>query len=294
MSHLLLGAHVSTAGGLALAPARGAAIGATAIQIFTSSPNQWRPRAVTAADARAFRRALAATPIRAVIAHDSYLINLASPDPGLWRRSLEAFIAELRRCRLLGIPFVVSHPGNYRADRAAGLARNARGYGRALAAVPDVRVLLEGTAGAGTALGASFVELAGLRAAIPAAVRARVGLCLDTAHLHAAGYHLHEGWETTWDALDRTIGFSHLHCLHLNDSRAPRGSGLDRHEWIGDGHLGAEPFRRVMREARFANVIKIIETPKRDDPVRHDRRMLRRLRAYARREPGPEVEALDR
>jgi len=289
----LLGAHVSTQGGLHLAPARGAAIGATAIQIFTSSPNQWRQRAVTTADARAFRTALTASPIRAVVAHDSYLINLASPDAALWRRSLRAFVAELRRCRALGIPFVVSHPGNYRSDRAAGLARNARGYARALAMVPEVQVLLEGTAGAGTALGGSFAELAALRAAIPAAVRDRVGVCLDTAHLHAAGYHLRDGWDAVWDAFDRTVGFAQLWCLHLNDSAVPRGSRLDRHEWIGDGRLGAEPFRRLMREARFANVIKIIETPKRDDPVRHDRRMLRRLRGFVRRDPnsGGEVVA---
>jgi len=278
---------VSTEGGLARAPARAAAIGATAIQIFTSSPNQWRARAVTGPAASAFRTALAASPVRAVVAHDSYLINLASPDPALWRRSLRAFVAELERCHALGIPFVVSHPGNYRVDRAAGLARNARGYAQALALVPEVRVLLEATAGAGTALGASFTELGALRTAIPAAVRDRVGVCLDTAHLHAAGYHLRDGWDAVWDAFDRTVGFAHLQCLHLNDSAAPRGSRRDRHEWIGDGQLGAGPFQRLMREARFANVIKIIETPKRDDPVRHDRRMLRRLRGFARRDPNP-------
>ena len=278
---------------MALAPARGAAIGATAIQIFTTSPNQWRARTVTAVEAEAFRMALAASPIRAVVAHDSYLSNLASPDPTLWRRSVDAFVTELERCRVLGIPFVVSHPGNYRADRVTGLARNARGYAHALAAVPDVGVLIEGTAGAGTALGASFTELAALRAAIPPPLRDRVGVCLDTAHLHAAGYHLREGWEMTWRAFERTVGFAQLKCLHLNDSAARRGSRLDRHEWIGDGTIGPEPFRRLMREARFAGVIKIIETPKRDDPVRHDRRMLRRLRGYARHISGREIEAIE-
>ena len=278
----LVGAHVSTAGGLALAPARGAAIGATAIQVFTKTPNQWRDPAIGAGEVAAFRAALADHGIRAVVAHDSYLINLASPDPALWRRSLGAFTAELARCRSLGIPAVVSHPGNHIAGRVAGLARNAAGYAAALDAVPGVAVWIEGTAGSGTALGATFTELAELRDRVPAALRSRVGVCLDTAHLHAAGYDVTGGWETLWDAFDRTVGSDQLRCLHLNDSQAGRGSRLDRHEWIGDGTLGPIPFRRVMREPRFARVVKIIETPKRDDPVRHDRRMLRRLRAYAR------------
>jgi deoxyribonuclease-4 len=278
----LLGAHVSTAGGMALAPARGAAIGATAIQVFTKTPNQWREPTIGAAEAAAFRAAVAAHGIRAVVAHDCYLINLASPDPALWRRSVRSFTAELTRCRALGIAAVVSHPGNYIAGRAAGLARNANGYAAALEAVPDVAVLLEGTAGSGTALGATFGELAELRDRLPAALRPRVGVCLDTAHLHAAGYDVAGGWEALWDAFDRTVGMAHLRCLHLNDSQAARGSRFDRHEWIGDGTIGPAPFRRVMREPRFAGVIKIIETPKRDDPVRHDRRMLNRLRGYAR------------
>lgn len=280
---LPLGAHVSTQGGLHLAPERGARIGATAIQIFTTSPNQWRQRVLTTDETRAFRDACARAAITVTVAHDSYLINLATPDPTLWRRSRDALIAELERCRLLGIPFLVSHPGNYGTDRAAGLARNARGYAEALAAASHVTILIEGTAGAGTALGASFAELAAIRAAIPSALRGRTGVCLDTAHLHAAGYDLVRGWEAVWDAFDRTVGQAHLACLHLNDARGPRGSRRDRHEWIGEGALGPAPFRRLMQEARFAEVIKIIETPKGDDPMRHDRRMLRRLRAYARR-----------
>lgn len=278
----LLGAHVSTAGGIALAPARGAAIGATAIQVFTKTPNQWRDPQIRDDEAAAFRAAIAASGIRAVVSHDSYLINLASPDRSLWRRSLRSFTAELARCRALGIAAVVSHPGNHIAGRAAGLSRNAAGYAAALETVPDVAVLLEGTAGSGTALGATFTELAELRDRLPAALRPRVGICLDTAHLHAAGYDLVGGWETLWDAFDRTVGLAHLRCFHLNDSQAARGSRLDRHEWIAEGRIGPAPFRRLMREPRFAGVIKIIETPKRDDPVRYDRRMLRRLRAYGR------------
>ncbi len=279
----LLGAHVSTAGGLAWAPERGVAIGASAIQVFTKTPNQWRERVLTDADVTPFRAALAASGIRAVVSHDSYLINLASPDPALRAKSVRAFTAELMRCRALGIPWIVSHPGNYIDDRAAGLERNARGYAECLAHVTGaVGVLVEGTAGSGTALGSSFEELATLRAALPAALKHRMAFCLDTAHLHARGYDVIHELDGVWEQFDRAVGFGLLKCLHLNDSKAAAGSRIDRHQWIGEGTLGPDPFRRIMRDPRFQRVIKIIETPKGDDPLRHDRRMLRRLRAYAR------------
>jgi deoxyribonuclease-4 len=279
----LLGAHVSTSGGVAEAPARGAQIGATAIQVFTKTPNQWREPPLDAGVVARFRAAVARHGIGVVVAHDSYLINLASPDEALRAKSMRSFIGELTRCRSLGIPWVVSHPGNYMDERAAGLERNSLGYAECLAAVPDdVGVLIEGTAGAGTALGATFEELRDLRDALPGAARARVGFCLDTAHLHAAGYDVAHAIEGVWEAFDRVVGLEFLKCLHLNDSKAAPGSHLDRHEWIAEGTIGAEPFRRIMRDPRFVNVIKIIETPKLDDPVKHDRRMLRRLRAYAR------------
>lgn len=278
----LLGAHVSSRGGVAESPARGAAIGARVIQLFTKTPNQWREPVLTAAAVASFRAAVRRAGLRAVVAHDSYLINLASPDDVLRTRSIAGFRAELARCRALGIPWVVSHPGNYIDDRTAGLERNARAYAECLAAVPgDVGVLIEGTAGCGTALGSRFEDLRALRDALPPDARARVGFCLDTAHLHAVGYDVSQ-IEAVWDEFDRVVGLDHLKCLHLNDSRVARGSCVDRHEWIGEGQIGAEPFRRIMRDARLAEVIKIIETPKRDDPLRHDRRMLRRLRAYAR------------
>jgi len=279
----LLGAHVSTQGGVARAPARGNAIGATAIQVFTKTPNQWREPMVRDADIAAFRSSLAGSGIRAVVSHDSYLINLASPDEALRTKSIGAFTGELHRSRAFGIPWVVSHPGNYIDDRAAGLARNARSYAQCLAAVSgEVGVLIEGTAGAGTALGSTFEELRALRDALPAGVQARVGFCLDTAHLHAAGYDVATALEEVWERFDEDIGLTHLKCLHLNDSKGAPGSHLDRHQWIGEGTIGPEPFRRIMRDPRLAPVIKIIETPKGEDPIRHDRRMLRRLRAYAR------------
>lgn len=278
----MLGAHVSSQGGVAAAPARGGALRATAIQLFTKTPNQWREPAIAAEMVGRFRTEVTRHGLDAVIAHDSYLINLASPDPVLRARSVASFTAELERSRALGLRAVVSHPGNYIDDKGAGLERNARGYAASLAAVPGApEVWIEGTAGSGTALGARFEELRDLRNALPDEIRTRVGFCLDTAHLHAVGYDLARV-EAVWEEFDRVIGFALLKCLHLNDSRAAAGSRVDRHEWIAEGRIGAEPFRRIMRDPALNDVVKIIETPKRDDPLRHDRRMLRRLRAYAR------------
>ncbi|MGA2382011.1 MAG: deoxyribonuclease IV [Gemmatimonadales bacterium] len=281
-----MGAHVSTQGGVALAPERGRLIGASAIQVFTKTPNQWREPALKRGAAPAFTRALARHGIRAVASHDSYLINLASPDPALRRRSRQSFIAELERCEVLGIPYLVSHPGNFLDDRERGLVRNAESYGGCLAAVPGrVRVLLETTAGSGTALGSSFEELAALVEAMPRAARRRIGFCADTCHLFAAGYDLAGDYDGVWDAFDRVLGLERLFCLHLNDSVGDLGSRRDRHALIGEGALGPEPFRRIMRDERHAGVIKILETPKGEDMVTNDRRMLRRLRAYARATP---------
>ena len=278
----MLGAHVSSRGGVAAAPERGAELRATAIQLFTKTPNQWREPPLGDEHVGRFRDAVARHRLETVVAHDSYLINLASPDPVLRARSIESFKRELERSRALGLRAVVSHPGNYIGERDAGLERNARGYAECLAAVSgDLEVWIEGTAGSGTALGARFEELRALRDALPPDVRKRVGFCLDTAHLHAVGYDLAH-IERVWEEFDRVVGFELLKCLHLNDSRAAAGSRVDRHEWIAEGRIGAEPFRRIMRDPALASVVKIIETPKRDDPLRHDRRMLRRLRAYAR------------
>ncbi len=277
-----LGAHVSARGGVATAPARGVAIGASAIQVFTKTPSQWREPILGDDVAAAFRRELARSGIARIVAHDSYLINLATPDPVLRRRSEASFRAELERCVALGIPYVVSHPGNFIDDRTAGLERNAAAYTRCLEAVPGVGVLLETTAGTGTALGSTFEELAALREAIGARVRKRIGFCADTCHLYSAGYDLVRDFEGVWRHWDATIGLRRLHCLHLNDSKTPLGSRRDRHELIGEGSLGPEPFRQIMQDGRFADVMKILETPKGDDEFTLDRRMMRRLKVYAR------------
>ncbi len=278
----LLGAHVSTQGGPATAPGRGAAIGATALQLFTKTPNMWREPVVTPEIAAAFKKARAEHPVGAIVSHDSYLINLASPDPDLRAKSLAAFSGELTRSQALGLDGIVSHPGNFIDDHDAGLERNAAAITEALRAVPgEVMVFLETTAGTGTVLGRTFEELRDIRGLIGADVRDRVAFCADTCHLYSAGYDLVNDFDGVWAAWERIIGLTHLRCLHLNDSKNPFASKKDRHELIGDGSLGTEPFRRIMTDRRFAQIPKLLETPKGDDDeVTNDRRMLALLRSF--------------
>jgi deoxyribonuclease IV len=278
-----LGAHVSIAGGVSTAVERARAIGATAIQIFTKTSNQWKEPAIEAAEREAFRQAVAASPIAFTNAHDSYLINLASPDPVLWVRSLISFTSELRRCEALGLHALVSHPGNFMDDRASGIARNAAAITLALESVPgSVRLLMELTAGSGTVIGSSFEEMALLLGALPQSLQSRVGVCLDTAHVFAAGYDLRDRWDDVWLAFDDALGLDRLGLLHLNDSKAPLGSRKDRHELIGEGAIGVQPFRRIMEDPRLARIPKVIETPKGEDGQTNDRRMLALLREAGR------------
>lgn len=281
-THERLGAHVSTQGGIQHAPGRGVAIGATAIQVFTKTPNQWREPQISRTVCESFQGALETSGLRGVLSHDSYLINLASPDPVLNDRSITSFVAELERCKALGIAAVVSHPGNYIDDRERGIRRNAEAYTRCLETVGEVRVLVETTARCGTALGGSFEELAELRALIPASLRDRIGFCVDTCHIYSAGYDLVNDFDAVWEQWDALIGLEHLECFHLNDSKTAFHSCRDRHELIGEGSLGPAPFRRIMTDPRFERTIKILETPKGEDLVTLDRKMLRRLRRYAR------------
>jgi deoxyribonuclease-4 len=277
----LLGAHVSTAGGTAAAPPRAKAIGATAMQIFSKQANRWAERCCDEEEARAFAAALADTAVRATSAHDSYLINLASPDAGLRARSLLSFMYELQRCESLGIDALVSHPGNYMDDRESGLDRNAEALGLALELVPGrTMVLLETTAGSGTVLGATFEEMARLVERVPEPHRSRVGVCVDTCHVFAAGYDLVHDYEGVWARFADTIGLARLRAMHFNDSRTPLGSRRDRHELIAEGALGEAPFRRLMNDQRFVDIPKLIETPKLGDAETTDRRMLERLRSY--------------
>ena len=279
-----LGAHISTAGGVALAPPRADDIGATAMQIFTKQPNRWAEHDVAASDAKAFHEALGRSGVRFSNAHDSYLINLASPDAALREKSIASFRGELRRCHALGLDALVSHPGNFMDDRASGIARNADAITESLERERGAtRLLMELTAGQGTVIGATFEEMALLLKKIPAKLRKRVGVCLDTAHVFAAGYDLINDYDGVWARFDDVLGIARLGVLHLNDSRAPLGSRKDRHELIGAGTIGAGPFARIMTDERLAKIPKVLETPKGDDLVTNDRRMLRMLRGFARK-----------
>ena len=280
-SGLRLGTHVSSQGGSFAAPPRALEIGATALQLFTKTPNQWKEREIDAAEVAQFRAALAEAGSPVTVSHDSYLINLASPDDAMRARSQESFATELRRCHALGIDYLVSHPGNYMDDREAGIARNAAAIAAALHAEPGPTILcLETTAGTGTALGATFEELAALIAALPVALRRRVGICVDTCHIYSAGYDIVHDFDGVIDTFDRVIGLERLKVWHLNDSKTPFNSHRDRHELIGAGSLGDAPFRRIMTDPRFSQTIRILETPKLDDATRTDRTMLNRLLGF--------------
>jgi deoxyribonuclease IV len=276
-----LGAHVSSAGGTARAPARGAELDAVVIQLFTKQPNRWAERAVDPDESEAFRSACQEHGIRTAASHDSYLINLATADETLFHRSRDSFIAELRRCEALGLDFLVSHPGNATdGDRGRGIRQNADAISFALDAVPgSTRVLLEGTAGTGTALGATFLELAEILEPILDRHPERAGICLDTCHLWAAGYDLRD-LDGVLHELDRSVGLPHLRLLHLNDSATPFNSRRDRHAHIGTGSIGDAVFRSLLNHTALAHVPKVIETPKDDDAVAADRANLSRLRAY--------------
>jgi deoxyribonuclease IV len=276
-----LGAHVSAAGGVRNAPARAAELGAVVLQLFTKQPSRWAEPNLTDEECDAFVEAARAAGIIAASAHDSYLINLATPDPVLHARSAAAFEAELRRCAALRIDLVVTHPGNATdGDRASGIARNADAVTRALEAVPGIDVLFETTAGAGRAIGAAFEELAALLHALPAALQPRAGVCLDTCHVWAAGYDLRRDYDDVMTRFDGIMGVERIRMFHLNDSLGELGSRRDRHAHIGAGALGDEPFRRLMLDGRFAAVPKILETPKDHDPVQTDRANLARLRGF--------------
>jgi deoxyribonuclease IV len=277
-----LGAHVSASGGVHRAPARAREIDAVVLQLFTKQPSRWAEPEIDDDTAAAFAAERAEHGITFAGAHDSYLINLSTPDRRLWRMSQRSFEAELRRCALLGLDFLVTHPGNATdKDIPAGLERNARGLTESLRAVGGpTRVLLELTAGSGTSVGASFENLRSIIEAIPDAHRHRVGACFDTCHAYSAGYDLVNDYDGVWDAFDRIVGFDRLGLIHMNDSMRPFASKKDRHEAIGEGTLGLEPFRRIVLDERLRAVPKILETPKGDDGVTADRANLDLLRGF--------------
>jgi len=263
-----LGAHESIAGGLYRAFDRARSVGCETVQIFVKSNRSWAVKPLTDDDIARFKAKAAETGIQPVVGHTSYLLNLAAPGDDLWRRSLETLIVELERCEALEIPYLVLHPGSHvGAGEEAGLARVAEALGRVHAATPGFRaqILLETTAGQGTNLGYRFEHLAWLLENTPEGER--LGVCLDTCHVFAAGYELRteEGYEATMAAFDRLVGLSRLRAVHLNDSKGDLGSRKDRHEHIGQGFIGLEGFRRVLNDPRLAGLPGLLETPKSDD-----------------------------
>jgi deoxyribonuclease-4 len=256
---------MSVAGGLPRAVERAVVHRCDALQIFTKNANQWRGRTLPPDEIREFRARVKAARLDPVVSHASYLINLATTDPALRRQSLDAMGDEIDRAEALGLLGVVLHPGCYTAgNEADGLALIADGLLELLRARRrgKTMVLLEHTAGQGTALGATFEQLASIIAKMND--HRRVGVCLDTCHLLASGYDLcsPEGYASTFKQFGHLVGFERLKAFHLNDSKKPLGSRVDRHEHIGQGCLGLEPFRRIVNDRRFRGLPMLLETPK--------------------------------
>jgi deoxyribonuclease IV len=290
-----LGAHVSVAGGLETAFQRAADLGCDALQIFVKNANQWSARPLAGEEAAAFRAAHRAfrssASGAAVMAHASYLINLAATDPEVLRRSRQALADELERCSRLGVAALVLHPGAHLgAGEEAGLDRAAASLDAVLAALPGVRtrILLENTAGQGSCMGHRLEHLAGIRQRLPPPRRRRVGVCIDTCHAFAAGYAIHDrsGWSDFLAELAERLGLAILGCLHLNDSLRPFGSRRDRHAHIGEGLLGIEAFARVLAEPALGAVPMVVETEPEKEMAGH-RRDLAVLRGLTSRAAGP-------
>jgi len=264
-SEPLFGSHMSIAGGYHKAVEAAHAVEFKSVQLFTKNNNQWKAPEITAEQAKAFRDSLQTTGILHPVSHASYLINLGSPDDLLWRKSIEAMAVEVARCEILGIGDLVVHPGAHvGSGEEAALSRIAQALGEVIrmTAGMDVRIDLETTAGQGSTLGHRFEHLK--RIIELCENPERLGVCVDTCHIFAAGYSLETRgeYDGTMEELDRTVGLDWVRVWHLNDSCRDRGSRVDRHAAIGGGKLGLEPFRHLVNDARFRPLPLILETPK--------------------------------
>jgi deoxyribonuclease-4 len=267
MGRLLAGAHMSIAGGIYRAFERGTRANCRTIQVFLKNSNRWEAKPLTDQDQVLFRQAQSTHQIHPILAHDSYLINLASPNDRLYLKSIKAFIEELKRAAFLGIPYLVLHPGAHTGSGVeAGLSRVVNALNQAMNAVaPSVTILLENTAGQGSCLGYRFEHLADILERIDDSER--VGICLDTCHLFAAGYDIRteKDYRSTIRKFDRIVGIDNIRAFHVNDSRKDLGSRVDRHCHIGQGFMGLEAFRCLVNDRRFTKIPKILETPKGPD-----------------------------
>jgi deoxyribonuclease-4 len=269
----LLGAHMSIAGGLYTALLRGKASGCSAIQLFTSNRNQWERKKPTAEDINAFQRAAERTSVKPVAVHTSYLINLASARKEVLEKSYHALLDELEMAELLAVPYIVIHPGSHLGEgESKGLRRVAAAISRASGSreLFNTKILLETTSGQGTNLGYRFEHLAEIIAL--AGYPDRMGVCFDTCHAFAAGYDFRsmQTYEQLLSEFDRIIGLNRLYLFHVNDSKSPIGSRLDRHEHIGKGHIGLKAFSFFLHDPRFAHLPFLLETPKGGDPKGKD------------------------
>jgi deoxyribonuclease-4 len=262
------GAHMSIAGGLHKAFGHGERAGCEALQIFSKNQQQWRAKPLTEADIAKFKAEHQRCGSLPLVVHDSYLINLASPGDELWEKSIAAFGEELERCAALGIPYLVTHPGAHTGSgEEAGLRREADALNRLFGAGigGDVMVLLETTAGQGSSLGHRFEHLARLIELVDH--NDRLGVCVDTCHILAAGYDIRtpESYAATFEEFDRIVGLDRIKAFHVNDSQKDLGSRVDRHTHIGEGRIGIEGFRVLVNDTRFAGLPMILETPKGED-----------------------------
>jgi deoxyribonuclease-4 len=278
----LLGAHLSIAGGLEKALSRAAALDCAALQIFTKNASTWKERKLTPAEIDRFTAARAATGICTVAAHTSYLINIAAAERSHLMRSCAALKNELVRASALQISDVVLHPGSHMGiGETRGLVKAAESLNRVLSQQPrnSARLLLETTAGQGSSLGYCFEQLATLIDRVED--KRKIGVCLDTAHIFAAGYNIRSmaAYTEVMRQFDATVGMKYLKLLHLNDSKKELGSRVDRHEHIGQGTIGLTAFRFIMQDSRLVAIPKIIETPKDSKGQKWDRKNLERLRA---------------
>jgi deoxyribonuclease-4 len=276
-----LGSHMSIAGGVENAVLRGQSVGCEAIAMFTKNNNQWKAKKLTQEDADKFNAALIETGIKPVVAHTSYLINLASPDATLWKKSIASMEDELARCELLGIPYLVLHPGSHMGKGVDwGVKRVGEAFNRIHAKLPNLRVmtLLEHTAGQGNHLGHLFEELAQMRELI--AEKKRIGVCVDSCHLFAAGYDLRkpDSYADVFKRFDDIVGIEQIKAWHLNDCKSEFGSRVDRHDHIGKGKIGKAGFRNIMNDARWRDLPGLLETPKGED-MKEDKVNLRVLRS---------------
>ncbi len=261
----LLGVHCSISGGVENAPISGGELGCTAIQLFTSNNRQWSAPEISEKSAQAFQRNMDDGGVRVAFAHAKYLINLASPDDVVRKRSIDAMIGEIERADALGLPFVVIHPGSPKdRGRDWGIERIANAidhiFDKTLKS--SVSIALETTAGQGSNIGSTFEDLAEIIDLVR--VGDRMCVCLDTCHIFAAGYELRTkgGYAKTWNSFGEVIGLDRLVALHLNDSMMDFGSRKDRHEHIGDGKIGLDGFKNIMKDSRLKNIPMILETPK--------------------------------